>query len=237
MTITLSKTKLAIAVFVVALLAPATALATHIFDDVDDSKFYAEPVEWAADNGITTGKTPTSFAPDDGVTRGEAVTFLKRYNDNVVESAIGDVQADADGAQADADANSAVLAGTHWVTIDADGSIGMATAGVNTDVAETRQLSTGRYEVDFLVDDVANCFALASLADTQQSSSDHGTIYLEARSGDTSSVYVDTDSTALANADRDFTLQLFCDPALAPAGLSVSADGAAQGDPSTQGLN
>ncbi len=88
MTVTLSKTKLAIAVFVVALLAPATALATHIFDDVDDSKFYAEPVEWAADNGITTGKTPTSFAPDDGVTRGEAVTFLKRYNDNVVEPAL-----------------------------------------------------------------------------------------------------------------------------------------------------
>ena len=96
MTITLSKTKLAIAVFVVALLAPATALATHIFDDVDDSKFYADPVEWAFDNGITTGKTATTFAPDDNVTRGESVTFLKRYNDNVVEPAIVEVQSDVD---------------------------------------------------------------------------------------------------------------------------------------------
>ena len=81
MTITITKWRLAFAIVTVALLAPATALATHIFDDVEDGKFYADPVEWAFTNGITTGKSPTIFAPDDGVTRGESVTFLKRYDD------------------------------------------------------------------------------------------------------------------------------------------------------------
>ena len=91
MTITISKLKLALAVLAVVLVAPATALATHVFDDVDDGAFYAEPVEWAADNGITTGKSPTQFAPLDSVTRGESVTFLKRYDDNIVQPALAEL--------------------------------------------------------------------------------------------------------------------------------------------------
>jgi hypothetical protein len=83
-TFTISKTKLAIAIVAAAMLIPSTAMAFHVFDDVPDDKFYADPVEWAFDNGITTGKSPTLFAPDDNVTRGESVTFLKRYNDNIV---------------------------------------------------------------------------------------------------------------------------------------------------------
>lgn len=84
MTFTISKSRLAFAIVAVALLMPSTAMAFHVFDDVPDDKFYADPVEWAFDNGITTGKTSSTFAPDDAVTRGESVTFLKRYNDNVV---------------------------------------------------------------------------------------------------------------------------------------------------------
>jgi hypothetical protein len=91
MTITLTRTKLAIAVLAVVLLVPATAYATHVFDDVPDTAFYAGPVEWAFDNEITTGKSPTEFAPLDGVTRGESVTFLQRYNDNIVEPATIDL--------------------------------------------------------------------------------------------------------------------------------------------------
>lgn len=87
MTITLTKSKLAIAVLAVAMLVPATAWANHVFTDVPDDKFYAVPVEWAFDNGITTGKSPSLFAPDDNVTRGESVTFLKRYEDNIAAPA------------------------------------------------------------------------------------------------------------------------------------------------------
>jgi S-layer homology domain len=88
MTIIITKTKLALAILAVALLAPAAALATNVFADVDDGAFYAAPVEWAFNNNITTGKTATSFAPLDDVTRGESVTFLKRYDDNIVQPAI-----------------------------------------------------------------------------------------------------------------------------------------------------
>jgi hypothetical protein len=88
MTITIRKLHLAIAVLAVALIAPATAFAAHVFTDVPDDAFYADPVEWAFENDITTGKSPTSFAPLDNVTRGESVTFLKRYNDNIVEPAV-----------------------------------------------------------------------------------------------------------------------------------------------------
>lgn len=92
MTFTISKTRLAIGIVAVAMLVPASAMAFHVFDDVADDRFYAEPVEWAFDNDITTGKTATTFAPDDGVTRGESVTFLKRYNDNVVQPAIDELE-------------------------------------------------------------------------------------------------------------------------------------------------
>ena len=88
MTITLTKTKLALAVLAVAMLVPATALATHVFSDVPDGAFYADPVDWAFNNSITTGKSATSFAPLDDVTRGESVTFLKRYDDNIVQPAL-----------------------------------------------------------------------------------------------------------------------------------------------------
>lgn len=66
-----------------AIFIPTTAYATHTFSDVEDGRYYTEPVEWAFDNGITTGKTETSFDPAGVVTRGEAVTFLQRYHDNV----------------------------------------------------------------------------------------------------------------------------------------------------------
>ena len=89
----ITKSRVAAAVAAGVLLAPATALASHVFDDVPDGAFYANPVEWAFENDITTGKSPTSFAPLDGVTRGESVTFLQRYNDNVVEPALDEVDA------------------------------------------------------------------------------------------------------------------------------------------------
>jgi len=97
MTITIRKLHLAIAVLAVALITPATAFATHIFSDVPDVPdvaFYADPVEWAFNNEITTGKSPTQFAPLDGVTRGESVTFLNRYDTNVVQPAFTAMGAD-----------------------------------------------------------------------------------------------------------------------------------------------
>ena len=47
------------------------------FSDVaDSSAYYYNPVYWAADNGITSGTSPTTFSPGKDCTRGQIVTFL-----------------------------------------------------------------------------------------------------------------------------------------------------------------
>lgn len=94
--ITLTKTKLALAITAVALLVPATAWATHTFTDVEDGRFYTDAVEWAFDNDITTGTSETTFSPDDPVTRGQNVTFAKRYDDNIVQPALSEMGDDID---------------------------------------------------------------------------------------------------------------------------------------------
>ena len=49
----------------------------HSFSDVSDAS-QDNAISWMANNGITTGKSPTRFAPDDTLTRAEAATFLHR---------------------------------------------------------------------------------------------------------------------------------------------------------------
>ena len=48
------------------------------FLDVPADSFYAAPVLWALENGITTGISPTSFAPEEQCSRSQVVTFLWR---------------------------------------------------------------------------------------------------------------------------------------------------------------
>ncbi|MEM8708477.1 MAG: S-layer homology domain-containing protein [Actinomycetota bacterium] len=47
-----------------------------------------EPVGWLADEGITTGRTPTIFDPDAPVTRAELVTFLWRWQGSPTTDAL-----------------------------------------------------------------------------------------------------------------------------------------------------
>ena len=54
------------------------AAAENPFTDVPENKYYFQPVLWAVENGITTGKTATTFAPNDPCTRKQIVTFLWR---------------------------------------------------------------------------------------------------------------------------------------------------------------
>lgn len=48
------------------------------FSDVPANSPYAEAINWAVENGITTGKTATTFVPNEKCTRGQIVTFLWR---------------------------------------------------------------------------------------------------------------------------------------------------------------
>ncbi len=50
------------------------------FNDVPDDEYYAEPVRWAVENGITQGTDDLHFSPNDPCTRAQVVTFLWRAN-------------------------------------------------------------------------------------------------------------------------------------------------------------
>lgn len=48
------------------------------FTDVDSEDYFADAVQWAVDNGVTNGTSPTTFSPLNTVVRADAVTFLWR---------------------------------------------------------------------------------------------------------------------------------------------------------------
>ncbi len=50
------------------------------FSDVAKDAYYAEPVAWAVEKGITSGTSKTTFSPDTTCTRAQIITFLWRYN-------------------------------------------------------------------------------------------------------------------------------------------------------------
>ena len=52
--------------------------ATGVFVDVAEDSYYEEAVDWAVENGITTGTGNNYFTPDGICTRVQAVTFLRR---------------------------------------------------------------------------------------------------------------------------------------------------------------
>ena len=52
--------------------------AEPTFPDVPSSAYYAEPVKWAAEKGITSGTKDGGFAPGNTCTRAQIVTFLWR---------------------------------------------------------------------------------------------------------------------------------------------------------------
>jgi len=63
----------ALALALTLLTVPAAA-----FSDVDEGLYYAAPIAWAVEQGITTGTTETTFSPDDQCTQGQILTFLWR---------------------------------------------------------------------------------------------------------------------------------------------------------------
>lgn len=171
------------------------ASAATLFDDVPTGAFYAEPVEWAAANGITTGRTATTFEPDTGVTRGESVTFLKRYHDEFVAPLV------------------AAVPEMLWVAVGGDGTAARGSAGV-----ESETTSTGFYEVDFGVD-ITGCTYAATIAEADPVEPTTTillrelTISLQPKPGDANVLLVhtgDADGSAASARGSDFHLQVNC---------------------------
>lgn len=57
---------------------PVSAVAAGNFRDVPSGQYYAEAVDWAVENGITSGTGANTFSPNSRCTRGQIVTFLWR---------------------------------------------------------------------------------------------------------------------------------------------------------------
>lgn len=65
------------------IVAPATAWATHVFEDVLDASTHAEAIEYIADAGITRGCEDGSvYCPSEPVTRAQMASFLYRASGN-----------------------------------------------------------------------------------------------------------------------------------------------------------
>ncbi len=69
----------AVVVAVLAAVGTAAAQSSQRFEDVPSDAYFHDAVEWAVENGITTGcGDGTNFCPDDPLTRAHVVTFLHR---------------------------------------------------------------------------------------------------------------------------------------------------------------
>lgn len=59
--------------------SPAMSADRVPFVDVSADVYYATAVEWAYEEGVTSGTSATTFSPNDPCTRAQMVTFLYRY--------------------------------------------------------------------------------------------------------------------------------------------------------------
>ncbi|MEM9467886.1 MAG: S-layer homology domain-containing protein [Actinomycetota bacterium] len=125
-----TKTKLALAIIAIVVAGSSAAFAGSVFSDVDDDRFYADAAAWAKDNGITFGcGDGTTFCPDDPVTRGENITFAKRYDDNIVQPALQEINDDMD----------AMITVVAYANIMDDGTVEVAHSSGITDAHVARE--------------------------------------------------------------------------------------------------
>ncbi len=203
MTIIITKTKLALGILAMVLVGATVAVASDgVFTDNTSGTYYHDPVEWAYDNGITTGTSATTFSPMDPVTRGQNVTFAYRYDQNIVQPALEDLEA--------AVAN---LPDVYFIEVDDDGTKTRGSFGTSAN-----RISQGSYEVTFPVDDVNDCTwsgTLARASDTWGGGEPLGMLYLESRfpslgERDVDAIYVATYDFEAVHDDKPFHVQITC---------------------------
>ncbi|MDG1365859.1 MAG: S-layer homology domain-containing protein [Acidimicrobiales bacterium] len=164
MTITISKFKFAMSVLALVLLGGGVAYAginDNPFVDVpdvgaSDEAFYSEPVEWLWDNGLTTGTSATTFEPMRSVTRGEYATFNYRYDQNIVQPALEEIEENVATVASDL-ANSTRV---YFARVDADGTVAKTSHDA---ISVEHSGSDGEYTVT-LPESAANCVVQTGLS-------------------------------------------------------------------------
>ena len=206
MTIIITKTKLALGILAMVLVGATVAAASDgVFTDNPSGTYYHDPVEWAYDNGITTGTSATTFSPMDSVTRGQNVTFAYRYDQNIVQPALEDLEASI-----------ANLPDIYFIEVDGDGTKTRGSFGTSAE----KLGGDGAYSVTFPVDDVNDCTWSASIAekangDDWDTFDPAGIIWLQDRLGSMPSrvvdaIFVQTEDVGGTNADLPFMVQITC---------------------------
>ncbi|MEO0492604.1 MAG: S-layer homology domain-containing protein [Actinomycetota bacterium] len=150
----ISKWKMAIGIVAAIALTATSAYATSLFDDVDDGRFFSAPAEWASNNGITNGCGGGNFCPNDPVTRGENITFAFRYDDQIVQPALEEIESNV--ATIASDVNNATR--VHFARVASDGDVEKTS---NQSMSVTR-VSEGVYDVT-LPEDPENCAVTTAL--------------------------------------------------------------------------
>lgn len=230
----LTRWRVAIAIVALTMVGASAAVATDVFDDVNDTDWYSEPTEWAANNGITNGCGGGNFCPGASVTRAENITFAYRYDQFIAQPALADLQDQIDALQAELDAAEADLAtaedaiednvtdisnlpNVYYIEVAADGTKEGGSFGTSVN-----RTATGVYEVEFPVDDTAECTwsgtiaqkrsSIVDLADTDEGQislqTDFDTVIVPVR--DIDSILVETYDSSGTDADRPFHLQITC---------------------------
>ncbi len=64
---------------------------TSAFSDVEDGRWYAEAVHWAAANGVVQGRGDGTFGPDAPISRQDLAVMLMNYRVRVVKSELPDL--------------------------------------------------------------------------------------------------------------------------------------------------
>ena len=72
-------------------LGATAGFASSSFTDVPAGTYYTDAVDWAFNNGVTTGTSATTFSPEQAVTRAQNVTFAYRYDQNIVQPALDNI--------------------------------------------------------------------------------------------------------------------------------------------------
>lgn len=205
-----------------AVAVPAVAFAAHPFTDVPAGQWYSEAVDWAYDNNITTGISPTEFGGEQGFTRYQAVTMLERMDKNIIQPGLDEVQDNVAALDTAVDNQIAGvrddMSTMYHAVVNGDGALetGPSSPGVTS-----QKQNTGRYEVDFPAD-ISGCAWQATLviahdgglllAQPDPVSGSLGMAPLFDGSLDKSGILVETWDSAGTNADRDFTVSVICTP-------------------------
>jgi hypothetical protein len=161
------------------MVATPVAQASHNFDDVPNSAFYHNNVDFLVDNQITSGcqVAPPLYCPEQSVTRGQMAVFLDRTADVVRPIKI------------DRPFHVFVVcagAVTRFAVVSDTGTFDRGSAGTTAS-----RLTTGTYVVTFNID-VSDCSWQVTVGQTGDVGATTGVGNVAGRSGNVNGLFITT---------------------------------------------